>query len=134
MSTFLFVLMLAVSVSVTAVSLHEIKCDLSDKTEHGNMKNIRAASRGAAILLSMFVSSAYLAHEAVYHHNCSGEDCPVCEFIAQIVELRRSLGMMLLALLLVCISLAVRRAWREQDGMAMPVLGTLVSRKIRLNN
>ena len=53
----------------------------------------------AAILLSMFVSSAYLAHEAVYHHNCSGEDCPVCEFIAQIVELRRSLGMMLLALL-----------------------------------
>ena len=88
----------------------------------------------AAILLSMFVSSAYLAHEAVYHHNCSGEDCPVCEFIAQIVELRRSLGMMLLALLLVCISLAVRRAWREQYGMAMPVLGTLVSRKIRLNN
>ena len=57
MSTFLFVLMLAVSVSVTAVSLHEIKCDLSDKTEHGNMKNIRAASRGAAILLS-FIAAA----------------------------------------------------------------------------
>ena len=42
MSTFLFVLMLAVSVSVTAVSLHEIKCDLSDKAEHGKrLKNIQ---------------------------------------------------------------------------------------------
>ena len=96
--------------------------------------HVIAMAMCAAMLLSMFVSSAYLAHEAAHHHDCSGEGCPVCEFIAQIVELRRDLGMMLLSLLLVCLILAVRRAWREQFGTIAPILATLVSRKIRLNN
>ncbi len=58
MSTFLFVLMFAASVSVTAVSLHEIKSDLAGK-EHSDkkLKNIRALSRGAAVLLA-FIAAA----------------------------------------------------------------------------
>ena len=52
------------------------------------------------MMLSMFVSSAYIAHEAAHHHVCSGDNCPVCQFIAQVEQVRRGFGMILLALLL----------------------------------
>ena len=60
---------------------------------------------GAALLLCIFVSSAYIVHEAVCHHDCAGENCPICQFIAQIEQLRRGFGMALLALLLICFML-----------------------------
>ena len=87
-----------------------------------------------AMMLALFVSSAYIAHEAAHHHECSGDHCPVCQFIAQVEQMRRGFGMILLALLLICFALAVRR-----DGCAfmpanLPASGTPVSRKIRLNN
>jgi hypothetical protein len=42
--------------------------------------------------------------------------------------------MILLALLLICFALAVRRDWRALPSADLPAFGTLVSRKIRLNN
>ena len=88
-----------------------------------------------ALLLCIFASSAYIVHEAVYHHECTGENCPVCQFIAQIEQLRRGFGMALLALLLICYMLGVGHEWRTRAMMEKdPVLCTLVGRKIRLND
>ena len=97
-------------------------------------RHVIAMALCVAMMLAMFVSSAYIAHEAAHHHVCSGEKCPICRLIAQIEQVCRGFGLILLALLLICFALAVRR-----DGYAIPsgnlsASGTLVSRKIRLNN
>ncbi len=97
-------------------------------------RRVIAVALCIAMTLSMFVSSAYIAHEAAHHHECSGEKCPVCQFIAQVEQVRRGFGMILLALLLICSALAVRRVWYAFMSANLPAAGTLVSRKIRLNN
>ena len=45
-------------------------------------RRVIAAIICCAVALSMLISSAYLAHEAACHHDCTGEHCPVCRFIA----------------------------------------------------
>lgn len=87
-----------------------------------------------AMLLTLFVSSAYLAHESAHHHDCAGEDCPVCRFIAQVEQVRRGFGMALLALLLVCFALALRREARVPAAAYVPAFRALVGRKVRLND
>ena len=58
MNTFLFVLMLAVSVAVTAVFLHEIKCDINGHSKiNPKTKNLRGLSRCTAVLL-IFIAAA----------------------------------------------------------------------------
>ncbi len=84
--------------------------------------------------LSMFASSACIAREALHPHACTGEDCPVCQFIAHLEQVRRGFGMVLLTLLLFCFALAVRRDVGALPFANLPASGTLVSRKIRLNN
>ena len=94
-----------------------------------------AVAMCAVMLFSMIASSAYIMHEAAHHHDCTGKECPICQFIVQIWQLRRSFGMALLAMLLVCPALAMGLAWRAR-AMAgdVPALCTLVGRKIRLND
>ena len=99
-----------------------------------NRRRVIAMALCIAMMLSMFVSSAYIAHEATHRHECTGEDCPVCQFIAQVEQARRGFGMILLALLLICFALALRRDWRAFTPASLPASGTPVSRKIRLNN
>ena len=56
---------------------------------------MNARKRGYALLLcvglilALFVSSAFLIHEA--DHDCSGEDCPICRTIALTTALMRTL-------------------------------------------
>ncbi len=58
MNTFLFVLMLAVSVAVTAVFLHEIKCDINGNTTISKKtKSMRSLARCGAVLL-IFIAAA----------------------------------------------------------------------------
>ena len=97
-------------------------------------RHVIAMALCIAMMLSVFVSSAYIAHEAAHPHECSGEDCPVCQFIEQVEQVRRGFGLILLALLLICFALAVRRHRRAFAPADLPASGTLVSRKIRLNN
>ena len=97
-------------------------------------RHVIAMALCIAMMLSMFVSSAYIAHEAAHRHVCSGEDCPVCQFIAQVEQVRRGFGMILLALLLICFALALRRDWRAFASANLTASVTPVSRKIRLNN
>ena len=98
-------------------------------------RHVIAAIIFVVMLLSIFVSSAYIVHEMAHEHECTGEGCPICQFIAQIEQLRQGFGMALLTLLLICFALAVGREWRAR-AMAdnVPVLCTLVGRKIRLND
>lgn len=88
----------------------------------------------AVMLLSLFVSSAYIAHEATHHHDCTGEDCPVCRFIAQVEQVRRGFGTALSALLLICLALSLRREMRAPATAEVPALCTPVGRKVRLND
>ena len=97
-------------------------------------RHVIAAMICAAMLLSMFVSSAFIVHESAHHHECTGGDCPICQFIAQIEQVRRGFGMALLALLLVCCALALRREERASAAVDVPALCTLVGRKTRLND
>ena len=97
-------------------------------------RHVIAMALCIAMMLSMFVSSAYIAHEAVHHHECSGENCPVCQFIAQVEQVRRGFGLILLALLLICFALGVRRDWCALPSANLPASFTLVGRKIRLND
>lgn len=97
-------------------------------------RNVIIVAICAVMLLSMFVSSAYVVHEATTHHECSGDNCPICQFIAQLEQVRRGFGMMLLALLLICFALAVRREGVALVMADVSALCTLVGRKIRLNN
>ena len=99
-----------------------------------NRRRVIAMALCIAMMLSMFVSSAYIAHEAAHHHVCSGKNCPVCQFISQVEQVRRGFGMILLALLLIYFALAVRRDWRAFMSANPPASDTLVSRKIRLND
>ena len=58
MNTFLFVLMFAVSVAVTAVFLHEIKCDIDNNTKTSKKtKSFRGIARCTAVLL-IFIAAA----------------------------------------------------------------------------
>ena len=97
--------------------------------------HVIAAIICAALLLCIFVSSAYVVHETAHHHECTGENCPSCQFIAQIEQLRRGFGMALLELLLICFALKVGHEWRTRAiAEDVPALCTLVGRKVRLNN
>ena len=97
-------------------------------------RRLIAAVISVVVLLSMFVSSAYIVHEAAHHHECTGEDCPICQFIAQVEQVCRGFGMALLALLLIRFALALRREARTLATAGIPALCTLVGRKVRLNN
>lgn len=97
-----------------------------------NQKRWIALLMCAGMLLIMFVSSAYIALEA--DHDCIGEDCPVCAFIAQVEQVRRGFGMLLLALLLLNFILTLCVARFNTVRVGLPTCGTLVSWKIRLND
>ena len=98
-------------------------------------KHIVVAVVCAALVVSLLVSSAYIVHEAACHHQCVGENCPVCRFIAQIEQLCKGFGLVLLALLLACFAMVARPVAFGWSVMANGAeLCTLVGRKIRLND
>ena len=80
----------------------------------------------------MAVSFAFIAAEA--DHDCTGEDCPICEAIAVNIRLLRTLGLAVLVLLcfFFLLSILPARFTRERNDRVFP--GTLVSWKIRLND
>ena len=63
----------------------------------GRMKRAGALLLCVAFVLTLFVSSAYLVHEAGHTH-CTEEDCPVCRTIATAVSFLRALGLVILVL------------------------------------
>lgn len=86
------------------------------------------------MLLAMIVSSAYIVHEAAHPHECAGKDCPICQFIARIEQLRRGFGMLLLALMLTGLVMGAGIEAFARMSFGPAARGTLVGRKIRLND
>lgn len=84
------------------------------------------------LALTLFVSSAYIVLEV--HHDCTGEDCDICETIAQTEALLQSFALLGAVLLLVAAGLTILKAHRFSDGIRLPAQSTLVSWKVRLNN
>ncbi len=98
-----------------------------------NRKQIGVLLVCIGLVIALSVSVFYIAHEA--HHDCCGEDCPICETIAVNVRLLGTLGLALFALLLFGFRLPARAARHDRrDRHACFVPGTLVSWKIRLDN
>lgn len=86
------------------------------------------------LALCAFVSSAFIVHEAAHPHACTGEDCPICQFIVQIEQLRRSFGLLLVALLATGLALSAGRGRRVRATACAPVPCTPVGRRVRLND
>lgn len=98
-------------------------------------KRVVVAVVCAVMVLSLLVSSAYIVHEAACHHRCLGENCPVCQFVAQVEQLCKGFGLVLLVLLLACFAMLARPAAYGRRTVANAAeLCTLVGRKIRLND
>jgi len=97
-----------------------------------NRKRLGALLLCVGLILVLFVSSAYIAHEA--GHDCCGEDCPVCQMIAMNVHLLHLMGLAMLVWLTLLFLTQVSHADRMQSRLVLPLSGTLVSWKIRLND
>ena len=99
----------------------------------GRMKRAGALLLCVAFVLTLFVSSAYLIHEAGHTH-CTEEDCPVCRTIATAVSFLRALGLVILVLFGLSAPGVCRLFRQVLSGTPAPASGTLVSWKIRLND
>ncbi len=97
-----------------------------------HQKRIGAGLLCVIFVLAMLVSSAFIIHEA--GHDCTGEDCPICQAIAMNGQLLRLMGAVILVLAFLPGILYTRHAWADTPRFSLPASGTLVSWKIRLNN
>ncbi len=97
-----------------------------------NRKRFGVLALCLGMILVLFVSSAFVAHEA--GHICFGEECPVCRMIADSLGLFRALSLAAFALLATAALLGGEFARRLRFGARLPAFHTLVSWKIRLND
>ena len=95
-------------------------------------KRLLALVLCVGMLFVLFASSAYIAHEA--EHDCTGEDCEICENIVQMEALLQSFALLGVALILLFFLPAFLRALRAEEGLRAYHAPTLVSWKVRLNN
>lgn len=95
-------------------------------------KRIGAGLLCVIFVLAMLASSAFIIHEA--GHDCTGEDCPICQAIIMNSQLLRLIGAVILLLASLLGILRTKHAWADTLRFSVPVSGTLVSWKIRLNN
>ena len=98
-----------------------------------NRKRSAALLICIGLVLALSVSAAFVAHEAG-HHDCCGEDCPVCRTIAITKGLLRAFRLLLLSLLTLLAPAACLCTLLRQTGVSVHASGTLVSWKIRLND
>jgi hypothetical protein len=97
-----------------------------------NVKRTGALVLCIVLVLTLAVSAAFIAYEA--DHDCSGEDCPVCQTIVINIRLLRSLGLALIALVSFFFLLFGQSVHSRRDQQTRFFFGTLVSWKIRLND
>ncbi len=84
------------------------------------------------LVFVLFASSAYIIHEA--NHDCTGEDCPVCQMIAVNLSVLRLSVIAGLASTAIRALLNLFRSHQRAERSDFPFFGTLVSLKIRLND
>lgn len=97
-----------------------------------NGKRILALLLCIGMILVLFTSSAYIAHEA--DHKCAGEDCEICKTIEKMEALMQSFALLGVLLLVLFSLLSIRRAYRAAAASRVFHAPTLVSWKVRLND
>ncbi|MBQ8030353.1 MAG: hypothetical protein IJ260_02265 [Butyrivibrio sp.] len=86
---------------------------------------------GAMLFLGVLFSNLYVAEEFV--HDCTGEECPICQTIAECEAFvnRISTGLIVFAVALLAVLSVLKTVENITEGA---LLVTLVSEKVRLNN
>ena len=98
-----------------------------------NRKRILTMIVSLAMVLILFVSSAYIVREA--GHECAHEHCEICETIARVEALLHFFAFLAVVLCALAVSLLIiRLVLRFTDALCLPARPTLVSWKIRLDN
>ena len=97
-----------------------------------NRKRIGVLLVCIGLVIALSVSVFYIAHEA--HHDCCGEDCPICRTIAMTTALMQALCLITAALLVWSALAASRSAFRKPGFACLHTEGTPVSRKTRIND
>lgn len=97
-----------------------------------HQKRIGAGLLCVILILALLVSSAFIVYET--GHNCTGEDCPICQAMALTGQLLRLIGAVILLLAFLPGIRCVKHAWDDTLGFSVPASETLVSWKIRLDN
>ena len=97
-----------------------------------NRKRIYAWILCFGFVLTLFVSSAYIVHEA--DHDCIGEGCDICETIALTEALLHSFVLLGVVLLFLFAAWVILKHPLFLDAVRRPKRSTLVSWKVRLNN
>lgn len=95
------------------------------------LKKSIAAMLGVALILGVLFSAFYIANE--YEHDCTGEDCPICQYIAECEAFvnQISTGIVFIFAAILLISFAVKAFENLSEAVSYD---TLVSQKVRLNN
>ena len=107
--------------------MHTLRSDSKQNTLWSSISLILCG----LLLVGMLFSSFFVSTE--FHHDCSGEDCPICQMVALCESFIDQLGsgftgLAVIIALMVCLYSAV-----SISVSAIRPL-TLVSAKVRLNN
>ena len=84
----------------------------------------------AFMCVSLF-SVIYISH--AINHNCSGEDCPICETVAICEQTLRTIGSSLISAIIEVLALPKVATVLETSLCCMAVV-SLISQKVRMNN
>ena len=103
-----------------------------EETDVNNHRRLYAGLLCVALVLLLFVSSAYIVCEA--RHECAGETCAVCAQLLQAKALIQRFALAAFLLLTLFAALTLKRAFSALEGTPRAFRRTLVSWKVRLNN
>ncbi|MCR5784553.1 MAG: hypothetical protein K6G40_02785 [Eubacterium sp.] len=99
--------------------------------KYSGFKRIIAAAITAAVILVLFLSAFYIAEHM--NHECSGEDCPICETIYQCTNNINQLSLAAVVLACVFAAISYLSEIKEEYSFIAPI-NSLISQKVRLND
>lgn len=98
---------------------------------NSRLKKITAWTAMAAVVFVMLFSVLFISRHV--HHECTGEDCPVCAEMMQCSDNVKNISMTVVVATTVFLSCqSVRK--KIQRVMAVYSTGSLISQKVRMNN
>jgi hypothetical protein len=97
------------------------------------MKTRKRAAAFLALLLTIVLFSSMLFLGAEAHHECSGEDCPICLEMQSCENLLRSIVILAGSILLTALLCRFASALHTAENTELAPI-TLVSLKVKLSN
>ncbi len=97
----------------------------------GNSKRIIALLAAFAVVFVMLFSASFIAENI--HHDCAGDDCPICTVMIQCSNHLRSIGTVLTVVAAVAGFLVVEKELSQNTPEDLSAV-SLISQKVRMNN